>query len=343
MGDWCDDSDQGPDYEAGGVSEDSDEDLAYRGQADQDQHALTLKVMRRFGIPVSDLWTYYLGVGGDVDEFEVDAYLHGLIRLPALDRDLIAHSVNEMIDDMCREARAPYSSSRNETTPTSHHTNRGTAPEANPEANPGADPGVDLGVDFDEQVRAALRPGGDRSNNQDSQDNRDSQDGCDSPEGDGILAGVQGTDGAARKEQVLSIVYSSTATRPFSDADLAELLAACRRTNNSSHLTGMLLYRQGRFLQVLEGPEATVRDRMDIIRADPRHTRIRVLIDDTINERQFPDWTMGYEPLSATMSDEVPGYERTFTDADNDPDPTTTIQVLLKLIRWFQDRAIPLR
>jgi hypothetical protein len=302
-----DDSEQGHDQKASAHTS-PDEDLAYWGQADHDQHALTFDAMHRFGIPVSELWMYYLGIGGDADELEIDAYLHGLIRLPALARDMIAQSVNEMIDDICRETRAPYSSKRNKNT---------------------SDTGPDTHLDA--EVRAALRVGGA------SRDNRNM------PEGDEACAGTEPTDGAARKDRMLSVVYSSVATQSFSDADLAKLLAASRRTNNSSHLTGLLLYRQGRFLQVLEGPEATVRDRMAIIRADPRHTRVRVLVEETRHERQFPDWTMGYEPISATMSDEVPGYEKTFTDAEHDPDPAGTIQVLLKLIRWFQDRAIPLR
>jgi hypothetical protein len=87
------------------------------------------------------------------------------------------------------------------------------------------------------------------------------------------------------------------------------LLTTSRRTNQSRHLTGLLLYRQGRSLQVLEGPEATVRDRTVIITADPRHTRLRVLVEETTTERQFPDWTMGYETIRPDMSAEVPGYE----------------------------------
>ncbi|RJT74899.1 BLUF domain-containing protein [Arthrobacter cheniae] len=142
---------------------------------------------------------------------------------------------------------------------------------------------------------------------------------------------------------MLSVVYSSAATQSFSEADLAGLLTVSRRTNHSSHLTGLLLYRQGRFLQILEGPEGTVRDRMAIITADRRHTRLRVLIEETRNQRQFPDWTMGYEPISATMSDDVPGYEQTFADAEDDGNPASTIRVLRELIRWYQDRAIPLR
>jgi hypothetical protein len=168
-------------------------------------------------------------------------------------------------------------------------------------------------------------------------------DGRGASEEDGVFAGVGVSTRSASKGPVLSVVYSSAATQSFTDADLAELLTRSRRTNHATDLTGLLLYRRGRFLQVLEGPEATVRDRMAIITADPRHTRVRVLVEETRNERHFPDWTMGYEPISPVMSEEVPGYERTFTDEDDDADPANTMRVLRDLIQWFQDRAMPLR
>ncbi|AUZ89011.1 hypothetical protein CVO76_16195, partial [Arthrobacter agilis] len=55
---------------------------------------------------------------------------------------------------------------------------------------------------------------------------------------------------ATSRDQTLSIVYSSTATRPLNDADLSALLAISRRNNARAEVTGMLLYRGGRFLQV---------------------------------------------------------------------------------------------
>jgi hypothetical protein len=309
-------SDQGPGWE-GGAQLAEGEDLSYRGQADHDQHAVTFDAMRRIGVSVGELWLYYLSMGGDVDEYEVDAYLHGLVRLPALDRDLISQSVNEMIDDICRGPRAPYSASRH-----------GDTPRVDPGPEQDADVGAIVDGPFDAFTREFPEDKGNDSG---------------SPEEDGVFSRGTVDAGTALKVPLLSVVYSSAATRSFTDADLAELLTTSRSTNHATHLTGLLLYRRGRFLQVLEGPEATVRDRMAIITADPRHTRLRVLVEETRNERHFPDWTMGYEPISPEMSYDVPGYEKTFTDEDDDADPAGTVQVLRDLIRWFQDRAIPLR
>jgi hypothetical protein len=144
-------------------------------------------------------------------------------------------------------------------------------------------------------------------------------------------------------QDLLSIVYSSTAAHPYDDEDLGALLALSRDNNAKYGLTGMLLYRRGRFLQVLEGPEDMVRRRMSIIAADPEHTDVRILLQETTDERQFPDWTMGYEPVTESMADDVPGFRTTFSDLERDEDPTRALQALRELVRWFQDQAVQLR
>jgi hypothetical protein len=77
--------------------------------ADENQHSATFDALQRAGFTVGELWLYYLSMGGSIDEFEVNAYLHGLTHLPAIDRDMLSQSVNEMHDDICRSPRAPYS------------------------------------------------------------------------------------------------------------------------------------------------------------------------------------------------------------------------------------------
>lgn len=145
------------------------------------------------------------------------------------------------------------------------------------------------------------------------------------------------------ENNLLSIVYSSSAAQRFTDEDLGALLVLCRENNARSQLTGMLLYREGRFLQVLEGPEAALRHRMSVIAADPRHLDVRILLQETIDRRYFPDWTMGYEPVSDKMADEIPGYRTSLSDVEDDDDPQRSVRALRELIRWFQDRIIQLR
>lgn len=64
------------------------------------------------GVGVNELWLYYFSLTGNVDEFGVDAYLHGCLALPALDCDQLALALNEILDERGgTTARAPYTNS----------------------------------------------------------------------------------------------------------------------------------------------------------------------------------------------------------------------------------------
>ncbi|ROS23323.1 FAD-dependent sensor of blue light [Rathayibacter sp. PhB127] len=149
------------------------------------------------------------------------------------------------------------------------------------------------------------------------------------------------SDSAARPSQdddLRSIVYASHTAAGLEEADLPALLEQCRANNERLGLTGILLFRDGRFLQLLEGPDATLRERMAIIADDPRHAGLRVLLEEAPAQRLFPSWTMAYEAITDSMTTELPGYRSTFEDIDTDVDASATLPALRELIRWFQVR-----
>ena len=142
--------------------------------------------------------------------------------------------------------------------------------------------------------------------------------------------------------QIFSIVYASDEREPFDDARLAALLAQSRDSNSRAGITGMLLYRRGRFIQFLEGGEQPVRDLVSVIRSDPRHTRMRVLLEDVLADRRFPEWTMGYEPTS--FDDGMPaGFRDSFDDLVNGDGGTLMAQAARDLTMWFRAIAPPPR
>lgn len=131
---------------------------------------------------------------------------------------------------------------------------------------------------------------------------------------------------------MFSAVYISTSTAVFEADDLPALLAQSRENNVAAELTGMLLYREGRFLQALEGPEDTVRAVMGTIAADPRHERIRVLAEEQIKERRFPGWSMGYPQVGD--DENVPGFTDFLSPGrDGFHDSTSRAKLLLD---WFR-------
>ena len=81
-----------------------------------------------------------------------------------------------------------------------------------------------------------------------------------------------------------------------------------RATNRRHGLTGLLLHRGGRFLQVLEGEADAVRRRYERIAVDPRHGDLVRVAEEDVPERRFPDWSMAYEALTDTAASDIPGY-----------------------------------
>jgi hypothetical protein len=105
-------------------------------------------------------------------------------------------------------------------------------------------------------------------------------------------------DDSAENDALISLVYSSAASAPFDEMDLALLLATSRMNNEARGLTGQLLFRDGQFMQALEGPASAVRAVFRTIAADPRHTGVWTLDERAIPDRRFGSWAMGYRALS---------------------------------------------
>lgn len=64
---------------------------------DDTRHTETLDAMYRAGFTMREVWVYHVSMGGNMSEFEVNAYLHGLVQLPTIDRDMLSRSVNDHI------------------------------------------------------------------------------------------------------------------------------------------------------------------------------------------------------------------------------------------------------
>ena len=74
---------------------------------------------RRAELTLEQLWVRYFALGGVAGLVEVEAYLHGMMSLPPLQRDILAHAVNERLDELTWRHRVPYSRSAREGRPAS--------------------------------------------------------------------------------------------------------------------------------------------------------------------------------------------------------------------------------
>jgi hypothetical protein len=134
------------------------------------------------------------------------------------------------------------------------------------------------------------------------------------------------------------LVYASSATTLMSEQDLIDVLAQAREKNERLGITGILLYRGGNFLQVLEGPEESVKSVYDSIRNDRRHAGLILLTEGEIEEREFPHWTMGFQNVSKLTEQDIPG----ISDFLNEPfspesfnENPTRVQMILQTFKEF--------
>lgn len=97
---------------------------------------------------------------------------------------------------------------------------------------------------------------------------------------------------------MIQISYISSSADPMDTNELVDLLQQCRENNAGNGVTGMLLYANGTFLQVLEGEERVIDNLMTKIRRDRRHTNIHLLQRISIQHRQYSDWSMGFKRVS---------------------------------------------
>jgi hypothetical protein len=96
----------------------------------------------------------------------------------------------------------------------------------------------------------------------------------------------------------------------MSDKHLEAMLKKARNKNEKSAITGMLLYRDGFFIQALEGELDAIENLYVTIARDERHRDVILVYKNPIQQRRFSDWTMGFNRLEATDTDVIDGYTR---------------------------------
>ena len=101
---------------------------------------------------------------------------------------------------------------------------------------------------------------------------------------------------------MIQLVYLSSTRWLLAAADIASILEASLRNNARDNITGILLYRSGSVLQMLEGDAELVHRLYEVIKRDTRHHRITLLYDIPIAERDFAGWSMAYHDLEEPLS-----------------------------------------
>lgn len=111
------------------------------------------------------------------------------------------------------------------------------------------------------------------------------------------------------------LIYISSGRRKFDADELGEILDVSIKNNAEIGVTGMLLYLDGNFLQLLEGDAEDVEALYERIALDKRHSGSIVLSRAPVTERVFPDWAMGLKAVDADKDGEIVGVFKLGEDA----------------------------
>lgn len=139
------------------------------------------------------------------------------------------------------------------------------------------------------------------------------------------------------------LVYNSVANQKMTDKHLKSLLTKSRNNNDRRDITGLLLYLDPFFLQILEGDKIVVESLYRTIEADNRHHKVRVIYQQTVQFRSFPNWTMGFQRLNQQDIEKIDGFcdfwHRQTSDLLNGAEDENGL-MLQKLLTMFKKETL---
>ena len=136
---------------------------------------------------------------------------------------------------------------------------------------------------------------------------------------------------------VFQLFYVSNAILNFDPKEIYHILQTAHQFNPTQQLTGVMMFRGGTFLQLLEGPEDNVRALYAKISKDPRHKNLMVLMERHTDSRLFEDWSMAYHeigPFDLSLISEIIEWKSLVTGANVD-----NIQIL-RFLNLFQNKKL---
>lgn len=131
------------------------------------------------------------------------------------------------------------------------------------------------------------------------------------------------------------IAYKSNAATSMSDQELVELLMKSRNNNIRLNVTGLLIYHNGSFIQVVEGEQSVLEALIDTIAADERHTKFKIIGQGNIPERFFSHWAMGFCSADADVLKIIKGYINPLTQNITELNPQSENNEIIALLKQF--------
>jgi len=91
-----------------------------------------------------------------------------------------------------------------------------------------------------------------------------------------------------------SLIYVSKAEDNVEYDEILDILTHSWKYNHNSYISGMLLYDNRHFMQIIQGPIMTIDKLYARIENDNRHTDIKLIGEELLNERDCSGWGIGF-------------------------------------------------
>ncbi len=138
---------------------------------------------------------------------------------------------------------------------------------------------------------------------------------------------------------IYSLIYRSFARPPWMEGQvLNDISVEAHRFNQSNGITGVLIFCDGVFVQVLEGSTVAVLSLSAKIAADRRNERLRVLWHGNVPERRFSNWSMGCFDFSDMPERQAPLDPSILRN--DETDPVWTDAMTQRLIDFYCENNI---
>ena len=132
------------------------------------------------------------------------------------------------------------------------------------------------------------------------------------------------------------LIYSSSPSKKVLKSHLYIILRQARKNNKIIGVTGLLIYSDEHFFQILEGEKEVVSELFQRISSDKRHSDIQILSENDVDFRSFPSWEMAYVTPSAKELATWSGLQSTTTVEETlsslKSEPSRIMDVLLNVL-----------
>lgn len=103
------------------------------------------------------------------------------------------------------------------------------------------------------------------------------------------------------EEKVYHLSYVSTGCDCLKFEDIKAILESSNSNNKSSSITGILVYCNKHFFQILEGNKDDVVALFEKISIDHRHDGVIKIQEGFIDERKFDSWNMAFKSYNKEL------------------------------------------